>query len=58
MDEPCGLATNPRPSGCQKLSGREAWRVRVGDNRVVYEIDDPARRVLVVHIGHRRDVYR
>jgi len=52
------LATNPRPSGCQKLSGREAWWIRVGDYRVVYEIDDPARTVLVVHIGHRRDVYR
>jgi mRNA interferase RelE/StbE len=52
------LANNPRPPGCQKLSGRDAWRIRVGDYRVLYEIDDPARTVLVVHIGHRRDVYR
>jgi mRNA interferase RelE/StbE len=41
-----------------ETSGRDAWRIRVGDYRVLYEIDDPARTVLVVHIGHRRDVYR
>ncbi|MGH7893720.1 MAG: type II toxin-antitoxin system RelE family toxin [Candidatus Binatia bacterium] len=52
------LVDDPRPPGCQKLSGRDAWRIRVGDYRVLYEIDDRARTVPVVHIGHRRDVYR
>ena len=52
------LVDDPRPPGCQKLGGRDAWRIRVGDYRVIYEIDDRAKTVLVVHIGHRRDVYR
>lgn len=52
------LAQNPRPPGCLKLSGREGWRIRVGDYRVVYEIDDEERSVTVLHVGHRRDVYR
>jgi mRNA interferase RelE/StbE len=51
------LAGNPRPSGCRKLVGRDGWRIRVGDYRVIYQIDDPARTVLVLHVGHRRDVY-
>lgn len=53
-----GLAENPRPAGCLKLTAREGWRVRVGDYRVIYEIDDSQRTVTVFHIGHRRDVYR
>ena len=53
-----GLADNPRPPGARKLSGREGWRLRVGDYRVIYEIDDENRRITVLHIGHRRDVYR
>lgn len=52
------LARNPRPPGCLKLSGREGWRIRIGDYRVVYEIDDEEPSVTVLHIGHRRDVYR
>ncbi|MCX5674095.1 MAG: type II toxin-antitoxin system RelE/ParE family toxin [Planctomycetota bacterium] len=53
------LAANPRPAGCQKLKGMDAtWRVRVGDYRVIYEIRDEVLVVLVVRIGHRRDVYR
>ena len=52
------LSENPRPVGCLKLKGREGWRLRVGDYRVVYEIDDRAGRVTVLHIGHRRDIYR
>ena len=51
------LAVNPRPPGCRKLVGREGWRIRVGDYRVIYQIDDPARTVLVLHVGHRRDIY-
>jgi mRNA interferase RelE/StbE len=51
------LATNPRPSGCKKLTGREGWRVRSGDYRVIYEIDDDQRRVTVLDVGHRKDIY-
>ncbi len=51
------LGPNPRPPGCRKLVNREAWRIRVGDYRVIYEIDDTSHSVLVVHVGHRRDVY-
>ncbi|MGA2401072.1 MAG: type II toxin-antitoxin system RelE/ParE family toxin [Syntrophobacteraceae bacterium] len=52
------LADDPRPAGVRKLTGREAWRIRVGDYRIVYEIHDDALVLLVVAIGHRRDVYR
>lgn len=53
-----GLANNPRPSGCKKLSGRPAWRIRVGAYRVIYEVHDEELVVLVVVIGDRKDVYR
>ena len=52
------LADDPRPLGCKKLQGREGWRIRVGNYRVLYKIDDDQHTVEVVHIGHRRDVYR
>ncbi len=57
------LAENPRPTGCKKLIGREGWRIRVGNYRVIYEIiyeinDDREKKVLILHIGHRKDVYR
>jgi mRNA interferase RelE/StbE len=52
------LAGDPRPHGCRKLSGSEEYRVRVGDYRILYEIEDAFLRVLVVKVGHRRDVYR
>jgi mRNA interferase RelE/StbE len=54
-----GLGFDPRPSGCQKLQGAEnLWRIRVGDYRVVYSIEDERLMVLVVRIGHRREIYR
>lgn len=53
-----GLAENARPSGCEKLSGEEKYRIRQGWYRIVYAINDQAREVLVVKVGHRRDVYR
>jgi len=53
-----GLADEPRPSGVKKLSGRNAWRIRVGDYRVLYEIHDDRLLILVVDIGHRREIYR
>jgi mRNA interferase RelE/StbE len=52
------LADDPRPVGCEKLSGQERYRVRQGIYRIVYEIDDKILIVLVVKVGHRRDVYR
>jgi mRNA interferase RelE/StbE len=52
------LATEPRPQGLEKLSGAEKYRVRQGDYRVLYSIDDSARSVVIIKIGHRRDVYR
>lgn len=52
------LAENPRPPGCEKLSGQERYRVRQGVYRIVYQVDDEQRVVLVVKVGHRRDVYR
>ena len=52
------LETNPRPADVKKLKGRDAWRIRVGDYRVIYEIHDRVLQILVITIGHRRDVYR
>ena len=53
------LATNPRPPGAKKLVGGQGeWRVRTGDYRIVYEIHDRVLLVLVLAIGHRRDIYR
>ena len=52
------LAGDPRPSGCRKLAGTsDRYRVRVGDYRIVYRIDDGKVTVLVLLIGHRREVY-
>jgi mRNA interferase RelE/StbE len=56
-DAVAALAENPRPAGCKKLVGREGWRIRLGDYRAIYEIDDAQQKVTVLHIGHRRDVY-
>ena len=54
-----GLAVDPRPEGCVKLAGfKDTYRIRVGDYRVVYEIHDLVLRVLLLKIGHRREVYR
>ena len=52
------LGENPRPPGCRKLAGQDAWRIRVGDYRVVYEIGDRVLLVYVIDIGHRREIYR
>lgn len=53
------LAEQPRPSGAKKLVGGEGeWRVRTGDYRIVYEIHDDVLLVLVVAVGHRREIYR
>lgn len=53
------LESNPRPAGCKKLTGSDhTYRVRIGDYRVVYDIQDDLLIILVVRIRHRRDVYR
>lgn len=54
-----GLREEPRPPGCAKLHGTDGlWRIRVGQYRVVYTIQDEALVVLVVRVAHRKDVYR
>jgi mRNA interferase RelE/StbE len=54
-----GLANEPRPLGVQKLHGEEdGYRIRVGDYRILYEIRDDVLLILVIKIGHRREVYR
>ncbi len=53
-----GLETNPRPADVKKLKGRDAWRIRVGDYRVIYEIHDRVLQILVITVGHRREIYR
>ena len=52
-----GLKDLPRPPGCKKLTGIDAWRIRIGDYRVIYQIRDDRLIVLVVRVGHRRDIY-
>jgi mRNA interferase RelE/StbE len=52
------LETNPRPADVKKLKGRDAWRIRIGDYRVIYEIHDRILQILVIAVGHRREIYR
>ena len=52
------LEANPRPGDVKKLKGRNAWRIRVGDYRVIYEIHDRELQLIVITVGHRREVYR
>jgi mRNA interferase RelE/StbE len=52
------LADDPRPMGSEKLSGQERYRVRQGVYRIVYEIQDEELVIIVVKVGHRREVYR
>ncbi len=51
------LAEDPRPPASRPLRGRSAWRVRVGDYRVIYTIEDDVLLIVVVTLGHRRDTY-
>jgi len=52
------LSREPRPTGSVKLAGRDDFRIRVGDYRIVYGVDDSRRLIVVARIAHRRDVYR
>ena len=52
------LADNPRPHGCEKLSGQKKYRVRQGRYRIVYSVDDQNLTIIIVKAGHRKDIYR
>ena len=52
------LEEDPRPAGVKKLQGQESYRLRVGDYRILYTIDDETKKVFIVAVGHRREVYR
>ncbi|TVR02823.1 MAG: type II toxin-antitoxin system RelE/ParE family toxin [Spirochaetaceae bacterium] len=52
------LARDPRPPGCEKLTGQDRYRVRQGQYRIIYSIQDDELTVWIVAVGHRRDVYR
>ena len=52
------LADNPRPPGCEKLSGQEKYRVRQGNYRILYEVRERELIVMIVKVGDRKDVYR
>ena len=51
------LANNPRPQGCKKLKGRDGYRIRVADYRIIYDIFDEVLIIDVIDIGHRKDIY-
>lgn len=51
------LADNPRPTGCKKLTGRSGYRIRIGNYRVIYNIDDKILIVFVIDAGHRKNIY-
>ncbi|NWG03011.1 MAG: type II toxin-antitoxin system RelE/ParE family toxin [Syntrophaceae bacterium] len=53
-----GLSENPRPWGCEKLTGQERYRLRQGRNRIVYSIQDDDLTVCIVKVGHRKDIFR
>ena len=51
------LADNPRPQGCKKLKGRDGYRIRVADYRIIYDIFDDVLLIDVINLGHRKDIY-
>ncbi len=52
------LAENPHPNGCKKLTGKEAWRIRISDYRVIYEVNNNQLLIFVIEVGHRKEIYR
>ncbi len=58
IEDISSLSLEPRPPGCKKLKGfKSSYRIRVGDYRIIYEIEDKALHILVIAIGHRKDIY-
>jgi len=57
-DKMLSLGATRRPPGCKILQGSDKWRIRIGNYRLIYEIDDSAQAVIVIKIAHRSDVYR
>jgi mRNA interferase RelE/StbE len=53
-----GLQENPRPMGCEKLGGQDSYRIRIGDYRVAFTIDDKAKLVEIIKIGDRKEIYK
>jgi mRNA interferase RelE/StbE len=51
------LSNNPRPDGCKKLKGRNGYRIRVADYRIIYEIFDDKLIIDIITLGHRKDIY-
>ena len=58
VDRIIGLADDPRPLGCEKLSGQDRYRVRQGDYRIVYAVEDSTWVLRIVKVGHCKDVHR
>lgn len=58
VDEITSLADNPRPPNARKLVNRDEWRLRVGDYRILFSIDDRQRTITIKAIAHRREIYR
>ena len=58
MQKITSLSENPRPNGCKKLTADEKYRIRVGEYRILYSIEDAVLIVFVVKVSHRKDVYR
>ena len=52
------LRVNPRPSGCEKLTAEEGYRIRIGDIRILYRVDDKTKTVFINRVRHHREVYR
>lgn len=52
------LSLNPRPNGCEKIKTTDLWRIRCGDFRIVYQINDDVLLVLIVRVGNRKDIYK
>jgi mRNA interferase RelE/StbE len=52
------LASDPRPSGCEKLTGHDLHRIRQGNYRILYSVNDSSQELAIIKIGHRKDVYR
>jgi mRNA interferase RelE/StbE len=52
------LSSNPKPQGCTKLTNREDYRIRVGNYRIIYSINDDILIIIVIKLGHRKEIYR